>query len=364
LSGDPAQELYMTHHTPIPASVLVGFLGAGKTTLINQILSGLHGRKIAVVVNEFGAINVDARLVRHTTERMIEMSNGCICCTLRDDLLQELRDLSKIPGLDYILIESTGIGEPLPIAQTFHMADLPALVRLDSIITVVDSANFWQSYHDEGEIEDDEGNAVVEALAPLLVDQIEFTNIVILNKVDITEGWAVVELEQFVRSLNPAALIYRAQHGQIDPARLINTGLYNYDEAEDADDWEAEWAKPSSEVEEYGFTSVVYRAEEPLSWAAFTDLCANDWPQSVLRAKGVVAFADHDPVIVHQAGTSIMLEVLTDDQDDPAQNDDQASDLEEAEVEQTELVLIGRGLRKAELVARLDACRALVQIAI
>jgi G3E family GTPase len=349
----------MTYHQPIPASVLVGFLGAGKTTLINHILSGAHGRKIAVVVNEFGAINVDARLVRHTTERMIELSNGCICCTLRDDLLQELRDLSGIPGLEYILIESTGIGEPLPIAQTFHMADLPELVRLDSIITLVDGANFWQSYHDEGEIEDDEGAVVIEPLAPLLVDQIEFTNIVVLNKIDLLDEQAAAELEYFVRSLNPTALIYRAQYGQIDPALLINTGLYNYDEAEDAEDWDAEWTRHGSEADEYGFTSFVYRSEEPLTWAAFTDLCENDWPPAVLRAKGVVAFADHDPVIFHQAGTGITLEVLTDDPADPDEAGDEAWAQVAAEVDQTELVVIGRGLREAEIVARLDACRAL-----
>ncbi len=254
---------------PIPVSVLVGFLGAGKTTLLNHILSHNHGRKIAVIVNEFGEINIDARLVRHTTERMVEMSNGCICCTLREDLLTELRALSQTPGLEYILIEATGIAEPMPIAQTFYMGGLEETVRLDSIITVVDAANFWQTYQSEGERLDSDGNPSLEPLAPLLAEQLEFTNIVIINKTDLADPDDVDNLEAFIRHLNPEARLYCAVHGQIDPAWLIDTHLYDYERGAEAENWELEWNKPSSEVEEYGFSSFAFRSETPLRWEAF-----------------------------------------------------------------------------------------------
>lgn len=333
---------------PIPTSILVGFLGAGKTTLINHLLIHTGGQKIAVIVNEFGEVNVDAKLVRHTTERMIELTNGCICCTLRGDLLDELRDLSQHP-LDYILIESTGIGEPLPIAQTFHMQDLPELVRLDSIITVVDAASFWDMYHAEGEVEveAETGETQVQPLAPLLIDQVEFTNLILINKADVASEADLVTLTAFLRQVNPDARIYRTVRGVIEAEKLINTGLYDYAKATEAEDWEAEWNQPSSEVEEYGFGSFVYRAERPLRWQSFVQFMNEGWPAVSLRAKGFVAFADHAPIILQQAGALIEVEELA-----AAEGATTDADLS------TELVFIGRGLERAEIAAALEACLA------
>ncbi|MCE1254377.1 MAG: GTP-binding protein [Anaerolineae bacterium] len=201
----------MKFKSPIPVSVLVGFLGAGKTSLLNHLLSANHGRKIAVIVNEFGAVNIDSRLIRHTTEKVIQMSNGCICCTLREDLLTELKNLSRMPDLEYILIESTGIAEPMPVAQTFYMEDLEERVRLDSIISVVDAANFWQIFNGDGQRPDADGSPVTEPLAPLLVNQLEFTNIVLINKTDLAEPDDISNLDAFIQQLNPDA---RSHHTQ------------------------------------------------------------------------------------------------------------------------------------------------------
>jgi G3E family GTPase len=288
--------------SPIPISVLVGFLGAGKTTVLNQLLSANHGRKIAVIVNEFGEINIDSKFVCHTTEKVIQMSNGCICCTLREDLLTELTALSQTPGLEYILIESTGIGEPMPIAQTFYMGNLEEVVRLDSIITVVDAVNFWSIYNSEGERLDTDGQVVTEPLAPLLVDQLEFTNIVLINKTDLAEPDDVTNLEAFVRQLNPDAHIYHTVHGQVDPSLLINTGLYDYERGAEAQNWDLEWNQPSSEVDEYGFGSFAFRSETPLDWRSFEVFLNSPVYDRVMRSKGIVFFADHSPVILSQAG--------------------------------------------------------------
>lgn len=199
----------MTHDPRIPVTLLVGFLGAGKTTLLNRLLTAPHGRRVAVIVNDYAALNIDARLVRQTTDRLVEMSNGCICCTLREDLVDELGALAQMPDLDYILIESTGIGEPMPIAQSFYMGDLPERLRLDTIVTVVDAAAFWTHYNRHELIEDAEGQRVEASLAPLLVDQIEFSNVIVLNKCDLAEPAALADLEAYVRQLNPLARIER-----------------------------------------------------------------------------------------------------------------------------------------------------------
>jgi G3E family GTPase len=347
----------------IPVGVLVGFLGSGKTTLLNHLLSQNHGRRIAVVVNDFGVVNVDASLVRHTTERLVTMQNGCICCTLREDLLVSLQELSELE-LDYILIESTGIGEPLPIAQTFYMADLPDKVRLDAIISVVDSEAFWSTWEAVGEAEDEFGKAVEEPLAPLLVDQLEFADIIVLNKADRLAPTELDHLENFIGKLNPNAQIYRADHGVIAAEKLTGTGLYRYDEAPKNPKWDSEWQKPTSEVEEYGFQSFVFQSERPFDYGRFWGFL-EAWPEGVLRAKGTVKFQGQPPANISQAGMGLYLEPLL----DPVAplvlatlpreiEQDYQEALESCADINTEIVFIGQGIRRrqAEIASRLEAC--------
>lgn len=332
----------------IPASVLVGFLGSGKTTVLNHLLTVGHGRKIAVILNDFAELNIDSRLVRHADQRLVEMSNGCICCTLRQDLVDELRGLSETEGLDYILIESTGIGEPMPIAQAFFMEDIPEHVRLDSIITVVDAGAFWNDFNRSDMVEDEFGELIDSPLAPLLVDQLEFTNVVLLNKTDLLDVDEMNWLEGFVRQLNPEAQLHRTLRGRIDPNLLINTRLFDYEAALGVEGWQEEWVKDGSEAEEYGFHSFVYQQSNPLDWERLLGLF-DEWPDEVLRAKGFVVLADGPPAIISLAGGSVALETLESIEGD--------SELD-AGLDMTEIVFIGRGMQVEELRDRLDACVA------
>lgn len=297
--------------SPIPCTVLVGFLGSGKTTVLNQLLKQLAGERVAVIVNEFGSINVDATVVRQTTENVVEMSNGCICCTLREDLLKELEQLAQLAEPPtHIFIESTGIGEPLPIAQTFHMGSLPSLVVLDEILSVVDTPQFWKTYETSSRNPE---TGAVESLANLLTDQLEFATTILLNKVDACDVEAADKVQAFARRLNPHAVITKITQGYIPVDQVIGTRRYSYTEALEHEAWEREWNKPSSEAEEYGFSSFVFRSEKPLRWAGFQQFLSDFWPAAVLRSKGSVVFADNAPIIFQQAGDSFQGQQLVDD---------------------------------------------------
>ncbi|CEF41794.1 hypothetical protein ASN_2506 [Acetobacter senegalensis] len=287
----------------LPVTVLSGFLGAGKTTVLNHILNNREGRKVAVIVNDMSEVNIDADLVREgggdlsrTDEKLVEMTNGCICCTLRDDLLQEVHRLASEGKFDYLLIESTGIAEPLPVAATFEFRDedgnsLSDSARLDTMVTVVDAVNLLKDYastdflKDRGETAGEEDD---RALVDLLVEQIEFADVVVINKVSTATPEQVEAARQIVLALNPDADVIETDMGQVPLERVLNTGRFDYEKAHQHPLWFKElygFQDHTPETEEYGIRSFVYRARRPFEPAKFKHFLDANWP-GVVRAKG------------------------------------------------------------------------------
>ncbi|MYI88947.1 MAG: GTP-binding protein [Gammaproteobacteria bacterium] len=299
------------NHPRLPVAVLSGFLGAGKTTLLNQVLNNRQGRRVAVIVNDMSEINIDATLVERggselsrTEEKLVEMSNGCICCTLRDDLLAEVSRLAQERRFDYLLIESTGISEPIPVAQTFTFEDengvsLSQLSRLDTMITVVDTANFLRDYNAAEDLKD-RGESLGEedyrTVTHLLIDQIEFADVIVLNKLDLVSNEHALEVEAIVKALNPGAKIIMATRGQVPLECVFNTGLFDYDKAANSAGWMRELQNEHTpETEEYGISSFTYHTSLPFDaeklWAFLH--YGENW-RGVLRSKGVFwVAADH-----------------------------------------------------------------------
>jgi G3E family GTPase len=374
----------MNNNNRIPVTVLSGYLGSGKTTVLNHVLHNRDGLKVAVIVNDMSEVNIDADLVRgegslsRTDEKLVEMSNGCICCTLREDLVQEVQKLVQENRFDYILIESTGISEPVPVAQTFVYPDevsgiqLSDLARLDCMVTVVDANRFWKDFSSGQSLLDRKealGEEDTREVVDLLIDQIEMCDVLLLNKCDLVSEDELAKVEGILRKLQPSAKIIRTVKGQVAPAEILNTGLFDFEKASQSPGWIQELQKEEHvpETDEYGISSFVYRRRRPFHPERLAEFLS-DWPEEVVRAKGIAWLAVREDVAasLSQAGPSIQfgpagywVAALT-------EQEQQELIQSEPDVQRkwdgvwgdrmTELVMIGIGMEQTQIEQKLDEC--------
>jgi len=364
---------------------LSGFLGAGKTTLLNHVLNNRHGLKVAVIVNDMSEVNIDADLVRdgganlsRTDEKLVEMTNGCICCTLRDDLLKEVRALAESDRFDYLLIESTGISEPLPVAATFDFRteagdSLSDVAVLDTMVTVVDAVNLLRDYSSTDFLKD-RGESVgatdTRTMVDLLVEQIEFADVVVLNKIDDAPKEQLEAARKIIRALNPAADIVETNFAKAPFERILNTGRFDFEKAQQHPLWFKElygFAGHTPETEQYGVSNFVYRARRPFDPAKFHQFLKETWP-GVIRAKGHFWIATRPQWLgeLSQAGAIVRTEGLgfwwanvPADRwpDDPFWRQSLKKNWNELYGDRRqEIVFIGTVMDRSAISARLDAC--------
>lgn len=368
----------------LPVTVLSGFLGAGKTTILSNILNNRDEKKVAVIVNDMSEINIDSAIIQNevslnrSEEKLIEMSNGCICCTLREDLLEEVTKLAQQKRFDYLVIESTGISEPLPVAETFTFSDedgvsLSDVANLDTMVTVVDAVNFMKDY-EEAKYLQETGESLGEdderSVADLLIDQVEFADIILISKTDLVNSNDIESLKAIIKTLNTKAKIIPIAHGNVDINEVLNTGLFDFEKAQQAPGWLKEMrGEHIPETEEYGISSFVYEARRPFHPSKFFNfLHTTEQYGKLIRSKGYFWLATRPEFagqwsqaggIAHYGFAGMFWKAV------PKENwpDDQEylASIEKQWVEpfgdmRQELVFIGQGLNQKMMIKKLNDC--------
>ncbi|MEI8653504.1 zinc metallochaperone GTPase ZigA [Pseudoalteromonas sp. Hal273] len=368
----------------LPVTVLSGFLGAGKTTVLSHILNNRQGKKVAVIVNDMSDINIDAATIKndvslnHSNEKLVEMSNGCICCTLREDLLVEVGKLAKDGRFDYLVIESTGISEPLPVAETFTFADengvsLGDIATLDTMVTVVDAVNFLNDYEQANDLQDT-GESLGEdderSVADLLVDQVEFADVILISKTDLITNDELNKLTAILNTLNTQANIIPISNGHININEVLNTGLFNFERAQQAPGWLKEMrGEHIPETEEYGISSFNYTARRPFDPEKFYNfLHSTEQFGKLIRSKGYFWLATRPLFcaqwsqaggIAHYGFAGMFFKAIP--QKDWPTEPELLADINNKWVEpfgdmRQELVFIGQSLNKQAMIKALDDC--------
>ncbi|MEC9169328.1 MAG: zinc metallochaperone GTPase ZigA, partial [Pseudomonadota bacterium] len=374
----------MSIQTQLPVTVLSGFLGAGKTTVLNHILNNRDGLRVAVIVNDMSEINIDAATVKNeisfnrAEEKLVEMSNGCICCTLREDLLEEIERLAHEGKYDYLVIESTGISEPLPVAETFTFADedgksLSEISRLDSMVTVVDALNFLKDY-DEAKFLNEVGESLGEederSVADLLVEQVEFADILLISKTDLVSERELARLKSILQTLNTEAIQIPIEHGKVPLDKVLNTGRFSFERAQQSPGWLKEMrGEHVPETEEFGISSFSYEARRPFDPQKFYDFIhSKDIAGKLIRSKGFFWLATRPQLagswsqaggMARYGAAGLFWKAVPKEQwpEDP----EYLNAIEEQWMEpfgdmRQELVFIGQGLSKEEIIERLNSC--------